>query len=160
MAGAKNHDYHILAPDIWPIIGALPALTMAIGAIMWMHGGHLGPQHANGGGIIFFVGVAAGLTTMLSWWANVIREAHGGEHTPVVQLHLRHGMILFIASEVMFFVGWFWAFFDFSLFPANITWDAATQSVNLISDTATAVGQWPPKGLEVLNAWGFPLLNT
>jgi len=158
MAGAKNHDYHILPPDIWPFIGAFSALTMAIGGIMWMHGGHLGPQHANGGGIIFFVGVAAVLTTMLSWWTNVIREAHAGDHTPVVQLHLRYGMILFIASEVMFFVGWFWAFFDFSLFPANITWDGS--SVTVITDSATAIGQWPPKGLEVLNAWGFPLLNT
>jgi cytochrome c oxidase subunit 3 len=160
MAGAKNHDYHILPPDIWPIVGAFSALTMAIGGIMWMHGSHVDPKHANGGGIIFFIGVAAVLTTMLSWWTNVIREAHAGDHTPVVQLHLRYGMILFIASEVMFFVGWFWAFFDFSLFPANITYDAATQSVNLITDSATAIGQWPPKGLEVLNAWGFPLLNT
>jgi cytochrome c oxidase subunit 3 len=39
----------------------------------------------------------------------------------VVQLHQRYGMILFIASEVMFFVGWFWAFFDFSLFPSEIS---------------------------------------
>jgi hypothetical protein len=22
------------------------------------------------------------------------------------------------------------------------------------------LGQWPPKGLEVIDAWGFPLLNT
>ncbi|HSI18427.1 MAG TPA: cytochrome c oxidase subunit 3 [Sphingomonas sp.] len=160
MAGAKNHDYHILPPDIWPIVGAFSALTMAIGGIMWMHGSHVSAAKANGGGIIFFIGVAAVLTTMLSWWTNVIREAHAGDHTPVVQLHLRYGMILFIASEVMFFVGWFWAFFDFSLFPANITYDAATQTVNLITDSATAIGQWPPKGIEVLNAWGFPLLNT
>ena len=54
---------------------------------------------------------------MYFWWADVIKEAHAGDHTPVVALHLRYGMILFIASEVMFFVGWFWAFFDFSLFP-------------------------------------------
>jgi cytochrome c oxidase subunit 3 len=158
MAGAKNHDYHILSPDIWPIIGAFSALTMAIGGIMWMHGGHVG--HPNGGGIVFFLGVAGVFTTMLSWWTNVIREAHEGFHTPVVQLHLRYGMILFIASEVMFFVGWFWAFFDFSLFPANITWDAASHSVNLITNATTAVGTWPPKGLEVLDAFKFPLLNT
>ena len=43
-----------------------------------------------------------------------------GDHTPVVQLHLRYGMILFIASEVMFFVGWFWAYFDFALFPPPV----------------------------------------
>ena len=49
---------------------------------------------------------------MFSWWRDVIKEAHEGDHTPVVQLHLRYGMILFIASEVMFFVAWFWVFFD------------------------------------------------
>ena len=40
-----------------------------------------------------------------------------GYHTPVVQLGLRYGMLLFIASEVMFFVGFFWAFFNLCLFP-------------------------------------------
>ena len=57
---------------------------------------------------------------MFSWWGDVIREGKAGDHTPVVQLHLRYGMILFIASEVMFFVAWFWAFFDAALFPAPI----------------------------------------
>ena len=56
---------------------------------------------------------------MFSWWADVIREAHGGDHTPIVQLHLRYGMILFIASEVMFFVAWFWAYFNAALFPLD-----------------------------------------
>ncbi len=55
---------------------------------------------------------------MLMWWrATSIKEGNEGHHTPVVQLHLRYGMILFIASEVMFFVAWFWAFFDASLIP-------------------------------------------
>ena len=143
MAGAKNHDYHILAPDPWPIIGAFSALTMAAGGIMWMHGSHVGKP--NGGGWVFFIGLAAVLYTMLSWWTNVVKEAKAGDHTPVVQLHLRYGMILFIASEVMFFVGWFWAWFDFSLFPSTV--DAVA-------------GQWPPKGVEVLDPFAFPLLNT
>ena len=60
------------------------------------------------------------LVTMYNWWGNTIREAHTGYHTPVVQLHLRYGMILFIASEVMFFLAWFWAFFDSSLFPSAV----------------------------------------
>ncbi|QNQ08807.1 cytochrome c oxidase subunit 3 [Sphingomonas alpina] len=156
MAGAKNHDYHILPPDIWPIAGAFSALAMAAGAIMWMHGGHVGKP--NGGGIVFFLGVAGVLLTMFSWWANVIKEAHAGDHTPVVQLHLRYGMILFIASEVMFFVGWFWAFFDFSLFPAAIQYaDGAT---SVIADAAAGAAHWPPKGIEVINAFELPLLNT
>ena len=110
MAGAKNHDYHILPPSPWPIIGAFSALIMAAGGIMWMH-------KSGVGGYVFSLGLAAVLATFYGWWAQVVKEAHAGDHTPVVSLHLRYGMILFIASEVMFFVGWFWAWFDFSLFP-------------------------------------------
>jgi cytochrome c oxidase subunit 3 len=162
MAGAKNHDYHILPPDIWPFVGSFAALTMAIGGIMWMHGGHVGEP--NGGGIIFFIGLAAVLTTMASWWTNVVNEAHAGDHTPVVQLHLRYGMILFIASEVMFFVGWFWAWFDFSLFPVPLELSGEGVEItatNLIGqEGAELLAQWPPKGLEVLGAFQLPLLNT
>jgi len=57
---------------------------------------------------------------MASWWTDVIREAqYKGDHTRVVQISHRYGMILFIASEVMFFVAWFWAFFNSSLFPGD-----------------------------------------
>ena len=140
MAGTKNHDYHILPPDVWPIIGAFSALTMTSGGVLFMH-------DIAAGKFILPLGFALVLLTMYSWWTNVVREAHQGFHTPVVQLHLRYGMILFIASEVMFFVGWFWAFFDFSLFPATTT--------------DVVAGQWPPKAIEaVLDAFDLPLLNT
>ena len=138
MAGARNHQYHIVNPSIWPLFGALSALGMAAGGIMWMHS-------APSASLVFFAGLAGVLITFFGWWSDVIKEAHQGDHTPIVQLHLRYGMILFIASEVMFFVGWFWAWFDFSLFPSM----------------AEAVGgTWPPKGMAVLDAWEFPLLNT
>ena len=148
MAGAKNHDYHILPPSPWPLIGSFAALAMAAGGIMWMH-------KMAFGGYVFFAGLAGVLFTMYSWWADVIREANGGDHTPVVQLHLRYGMILFIASEVMFFVGWFWAWFDFSLFPVPLE---VVDGAATLSETAPA--QWPPKGLEVIDPFAFPLLNT
>ena len=153
MAGAKNHDYHILQPDPWPLIGAMSALALASGGIMWMKGAHYGS-------LLFGFGAICVLFTMFSWWSNVIKEAHQGDHTPVVQLHLRYGMVLFIASEVMFFVGWFWAFFDFSLFPAPIAYDMATHTTSVIADAAAGAATWPPKGIEVLNAFKFPLLNT
>lgn len=148
MAGAKNHDYHILPPSIWPLVGSMSALGMASGGIMWMH-------ETAGGGWLFLAGLAGVLFTMYCWWADVVREAHAGDHTPVVQLHLRYGMILFIASEVMFFLGWFWAFFDYSLFPVPVEYAEGAVSV-----AADAVASWPPKGLEVINAFEFPLLNT
>jgi cytochrome c oxidase subunit III len=148
MAGAKNHEYHILPPSPWPLIGSFAALTMAAGGIMWMH-------EMAYGGLVFFAGLAGVLFTMFGWWSDVIREANGGEHTPVVQLHLRYGMILFIASEVMFFVGWFWAWFDFSLFPVPL--EVSEGSAALAEGVAA---QWPPKGLEVIDPFAFPLLNT
>ena len=138
MAGAKTHQYHILPPSIWPFIGSFSALLMAVGGIMWMHEHQAGPW-------LFFSGVIAVLFVMFSWWVDVIREAHAGDHTPIVQLHLRYGMILFIASEVMFFVAWFWAYFNAALFPPVV------DSVG---------GVWPPEGMHVLDPFGYPLLNT
>jgi cytochrome c oxidase subunit 3 len=153
MAGAKNHDYHILPPSPWPLIGAFSALAMAAGGIMWMH-------KASNGGLLFFVGLLFTLANAYMWWSDVIKEAHGGDHTPVVQLHLRYGMILFIASEVMFFVGWFWAFFDFSLFPAAVEFVNGKAHVIAQTGAVPAVGQFPAKGIEVLDPFKFPLLNT
>jgi len=159
MAGAKNHDYHILPPSPWPIVGAFSALIMAAGGIMWMHKSAVG-------GYVFGLGVAAVIATFYGWWQQVVNEAHAGDHTPVVSLHLRYGMILFIASEVMFFVGWFWAWFDYSLFPAalEVVKDHTTGGMtvtNLIGQSgAAAAEQWPPKGIEVIDPFHFPLLNT
>ena len=138
MAGTKNHDYHILAPDPWPIIGAFSALALTGGGVMWLHNNPYGK-------FVCLAGMVMVLVTMFNWWSNTIKEAHAGDHTPIVSLHLRYGMILFIASEVMFFVAWFWAFFDAALFPSAV--DAVG-------------GHWPPKGIEVLNPFAFPLLNT
>ncbi|MHA6722050.1 cytochrome c oxidase subunit 3 [Sphingomonas sp. RS2018] len=154
MAGAKNHDYHILPPSPWPLMGSLTAGLLAVGGLLWMKEQPFGPW-------VFALGMAGVLATMYFWWADVIKEAHAGDHTPVVALHLRYGMILFIASEVMFFVGWFWAFFDFSLFPAMVGYTPGAHgeagSVELLTE---GVAQWPPKGLEVINAFELPLLNT
>ena len=138
MASAKNHDYHILPPDPMPIVGAFSALTLASGAIAWMHEVAWGPW-------VFAIGAIAVLYTFYQWWSNVVREANRGDHTPVVQLHHRYGMILFIASEVMFFVAWFWAYFNAALAP---------------SDIEMIGGVWPPKGVEVLDPFVYPLLNT
>ncbi|MBB5684188.1 cytochrome c oxidase subunit 3 [Sphingobium boeckii] len=158
MAGAKNHDYHILPPSAWPLIGSFSALAMAAGGVMWMHGSHVAADQANGGGWIFLMGLAGVLFTFYSWWADVVKEAHAGDHTPVVSLHLRYGMILFIASEVMFFVGWFWAFFDFSLFPVAL--QVVDGQVENLTGQAGVVAQFPAKGLHVIDAFSLPLLNT
>ena len=105
MAATKHHDYHLVEPDPWPLIGAISGGVMFSGAVLWFHENRFGVP-------LMILGLLGVLVTMFNWWSNTIREAHTGHHTPVVQLHLRYGMILFIASEVMFFLAWFWAFFD------------------------------------------------
>ena len=93
---------------------------------------------------------------MASWWADVIREAqYKGDHTRVVQISHRYGMILFIASEVMFFVAWFWAFFNSALFPAD-----AVHATREALFGGGGGGGWPPKGIETFDPWHLPLLNT
>jgi len=136
-AHAKHHDYHLVPPSPWPFIGSMSAFAMAIGAVMWMKamplaGIKLGP-------VVFFAGLIGVLYTMYGWWADVIKEGQQGDHTRVVSLHLRYGMIMFIASEVMFFVAWFWAFFDAALFPGE---------VHQFQRTELTGGHWPPKGIE------------
>ena len=138
-AHAKQHDYHLVNPSPWPFVASAGAFALALGGISYMHGGSL---------LWMVPGLLMVLYTMYAWWADVIHEGQQGHHTRVVQLHLRYGMILFIASEVMFFVGWFWAFFDFSLFPSTL-------NVDVIG------GQWPPKAIEaVMDPFDLPLLNT
>jgi cytochrome c oxidase subunit III len=141
-AHAKHHDYHLVNPSPWPFLGGFAAFVLAVGAVRWMHGGHWA---------VMTLGFALVLYTMFMWWRDAIHEAHAGDHTPVVSLHLRYGMIMFIASEVMFFVAWFWAFFDASLFA-----DEAIQA----SRVAVTEGVWPPKGTAIFDPWHLPLVNT
>ena len=143
-AHAKHHDYHLVNPSPWPIVGAVGAFITAIGLILWMHFG-------GSYGAVGLLGFALILYTMFMWWRDVIGEANSGDHTPVVGLHLRYGMIMFIASEVMFFVAWFWAFFDASLF--------AGEPIQAARVAATG-GVWPPAGVDVLDPWHLPLINT
>ncbi|WP_436642907.1 cytochrome c oxidase subunit 3 [Microbaculum sp. FT89] len=142
-AHAKHHDFHLVDPSPWPIVGAFAGLVSAVGMVMFMH---------DAGPWVLVVGLLLVAFVMLSWWRDVIREAEvEGHHTPVVQLHLRYGMILFIASEVMFFVAWFWAYFDASLFTG--------EAIQYSRVEATG-GVWPPKGIETFDPWHLPLLNT
>ena len=139
---AKHHDYHLVNPSPWPVVGSVSALVLAIGAVQYFHSDM--PW-------VMIIGLAGVLYTMLAWWRDVINEAHGGDHTPVVQLHHRYGMILFIASEVMFFVAWFWAYFDASLYPGEAIQAARTELTG---------GHWPPDGIETFDPWHLPLINT
>jgi cytochrome c oxidase subunit 3 len=172
----KHHDYHLVDPSPWPVLASVAAFVAAVGLIIWMRsmGGGEGLFGLKGP-TTFFLGLAGLATVAFLWWRDVIREAHGGYHTPVVQLHLRYGMILFITSEVMFFLAWFWAYFDAALFPGGVSplpltlpdgtrAPSETEVIGLVERNALTGGHWPPRPSEAFRGtfdpWGLPLVNT
>jgi cytochrome c oxidase subunit 3 len=136
-SGLKQ-PYHLVNPSPWPIVGAVGGGLTVLGIVFAAHYGSYA---------ILVIGLAVVLATMFLWWRDVVRESRtAGIHTPVVRLGLRYGMALFIASEVMFFVGFFWAFFNFALFPDHV------------SGAATPI--WPPAGVHTFDPFHLPFLNT
>ena len=138
----RKHPYHLVDPSPWPIVGALFAGLLAAGGVLYLHDIRLVSWLPSW----FLLPVAAILILgmMWVWWRDVVMEAtYQGHHTPVVQIGLRYGMALFIASEVMFFAAFFWAYFDASLFPKE-----------------AIGGVWPPENIRTFDPFELPLLNT
>ena len=150
MAANQKHPYHLVDPSPWPIVGSIAAFLLAMGAIFYMHPSMVGLK--SPALWLFIPGVVLVGYTMFMWWRDVVKEAeYQGHHTKVVQLGLRYGMILFIASEVMFFAAFFWAFFDNFLY--------ATEPGQVARLRANGE-QWPPAHIEVFDAWDLPFMNT
>nr|QIV24541.1 cytochrome c oxidase subunit III [Olethrius laevipennis] len=135
MSSHKNHPYHLVDVSPWPILGALGAMTTLVGLVKWFH--------LYNSDLLLLGFTITGLI-MYQWWRDIIREAtYQGLHTYNVTLGMRWGMILFITSEVFFFISFFWGFFHNSLSP----------SIELGMN-------WPPKGINPFNPIEIPLLNT
>jgi len=134
----KNfHPFHILKPSIWPFCFALSLGWLAFSVVLLMHG-------YKKGNISLISSLILTITILYKWWEEVITESLS-EHTDKIRENLRLGMIFFILSEVMFFFGFFWAFFHSSLIP----------SVELLCE-------WPPVDLQnhIIDPMGIPLANT
>nr|BAX77942.1 cytochrome oxidase subunit 3 [Homonota fasciata] len=131
----QAHSYHMVDPSPWPLTGAMAALLMTSGLAMWFH---------YNSTMLMNTGLVVMLLTTVQWWRDVVREGtFQGHHTKLVQRGLRYGMLLFITSEVFFFIGFFWAFYHSSLAP-----------------TPELGGCWPPTGISPLDPFEVPLLNT
>jgi cytochrome c oxidase subunit 3 len=136
-SGLKQ-PYHLVDPSPWPIVGAFGGGLLLTGIVFAAHWGNY---------FVLAAGFAVVALTMFMWWRDVLREsATPGLHSPVVRLGLRYGMTLFISSEVMFFVGFFWAFFHFAIFPEHVL--------------GVANPTWPPPGIHTFDPFRIPFLNT
>jgi len=137
ISSGLKQPYHLPDPSPWPIIGALGGFLTLFGIVLAAHYGSY---------IMLVIGVLVVVSTMFFWWRDVVRESRTpGAHSPIVRLSLRYGMTLFIGSEVMFFVGFFWAYFNFLIFPE-------TQG-----DGQTV---WPPSTIHTFDPFHLPFLNT
>nr|WPV76802.1 cytochrome c oxidase subunit III [Phlebotomus chinensis] len=135
MSTHSNHSYHLVDFSPWPLTGALGAMTLVSGLVMWFHQYNM---------LLLTMGMIITLLTMYQWWRDISREGtFQGLHSIPVTLGLRWGMILFIISEIFFFISFFWAFFHSSLSP-----------------TIELGAEWPPTGVYPFNPFQIPLLNT
>lgn len=131
----SNHPFHLVNYSPWPLTGAIGAITLTAGITKWFHQLNID---------LFFLGLIITILTIFQWWRDISREGtFQGLHTYNVTLGLRWGIILFIISEVFFFIRFFWAFFHRSLSP--------TIELGKI---------WPPNGILTFNPFQVPLLNT
>ncbi len=143
----KKHKFHLVNPSPWPLVGAFSALFLVSGAILYMHYEMLWPMLA---------GLVLILFTMFMWWRDIIKESTFLKvHNSITEIGLRWGMALFITSEVMFFVAFFWAFFDASLLPKTFL----AEYKEVFTGTL-GIGVWPPKGIETFDPLDIPYLNT
>nr|YP_010286571.1 cytochrome c oxidase subunit III [Chlorophanus auripes]UKT60161.1 cytochrome c oxidase subunit III [Chlorophanus auripes] len=135
MKQTKNHPFHLVDFSPWPLLGSLGTFSMLMGFIKWFHLNNCS---------LLVLGMLINSLVMFQWWRDVTREStFQGLHTKKVTFGLRWGMILFITSEVFFFLGFFWSFLHSSLSP----------SIELGMN-------WPPKGIFTFNPLEIPLLNT
>ncbi len=138
VSSGLKQPYHLVDPSPWPLTGAIGGGLTVVGIIMAAHFGNY---------LWLVLGLVVVLATMFMWWRDVLKEsATPGLHSAVVRLGLRYGMMMFIASEVMFFVAFFWAYFHFALFPEHVS--------------GATTPMWPPAGIHTFDPFHLPFLNT
>jgi hypothetical protein len=131
------HPFHLVEPSPWPILVSFSLLSLTTGAVMYIHG------HSNGN-LLLILGFVLTVSGMVLWFRDIVTEGtYEGHHTKQVQTGLITGVVLFIISEILAFFSVFWAFFYSSLAPA-----------------IEIGGIWPPLGINAMDPFSIPLLNT
>ena len=132
-----SHPFHLVDPSPWPFCTSMGLWYLTLTTVAFFHKFVASPFYVVAG--VVYLALALSF-----WWRDVIREStYEHKHTSYVRQGLLTGMMLFIISEVMFFFGFFWAFFHSSLVPS-----------------ANIGGVWPPAVIDVISPWQLPLVNT
>lgn len=133
----QGHPFHLVSPSPWPVLTSASLFTLPTSGVLSMH-------NFAFAGYWFYPAFILLISSMSLWFRDVISEGtYLGNHTLAVQRGLNMGVALFITSEALFFLAIFWAYFHSALSP-----------------TVELGTQWPPMGIEAINAFELPLLNT
>jgi len=123
--------FHVIRLRLWPIVIRGSVLIIFIRLYLSIKVG-------------FNVLILIVVLVILNWFKDVSRERDLlFEHRFLNNIFFKTGIILFISSEVMFFVSFFWCYFDF-----------------VLAIDIELGGVWPPKGIQRINPFRIPLLNT
>ena len=133
----QSHPFHLVSPSPWPIFTSFNLLNLTFSFVLFVHGFNLA--------LYFLLFSLVNLVYSMSlWFRDIISEGtYLGNHTMAVQKGINLGVGLFIASEALFFLAIFWAYFHSSLAP-----------------TVEVGAQWPPLGISAINPFELPALNT
>lgn len=125
--------FHLTQKRPWPFLSSLGALGIIVGLINLFY---------IKTPILFLIrlGYLFGISGI--WWRDVIRERFG-HHTRWVLSGLKLGIVCFILREVIFFFSFFWSYFSRSMSPHPFIGSS-----------------WPPTGIEALDPFHVPFLNT
>jgi len=125
----KKHPFHIVTLSPWPFFLAMSAFALTMGGVLYMHSYLYGI-------VGIFCGLSLLLLTVFNWWSDIIIESTmEGEHTSKVETTYMTGFCLFILSEFMLFVSFFWCNFHYSFNPnihMGVSWPPVQLTTKLI----------------------------
>nr|AWU49030.1 cytochrome c oxidase subunit 3 [Pseudophacopteron sp. DMP-2018] len=131
----KNHQFHLVDPSPWPLSISFSLMSTMTLTILYFN-----IKHMN----FLIINLIVTIWIMMLWWRDIQREStFQGNHTYLVVNSMKYGMMLFILSEILFFISFFWSFFHHSLSP--------NQEIGL---------NWPPMMIQSFNPLHIPLVNT
>nr|ACR55900.1 cytochrome c oxidase subunit III [Endomyzostoma sp. MZ-2009] len=130
-----RQPYHLVEYSPWPLMMGMNMLMLSVSMAYWFHSSVY---------LYTYISMALTMVVMCQWWRDTIRESTFlGCHNLNVMGGIKIGMVLFILSEVMFFMAFFWSYFHSSLSPVA--------EIGMV---------WPPMGILIINPMFMPLLNT
>ena len=129
-----RHPYHLVESSPWPLLISLNLLFLLLGLLSSING------YLNSG-FTLILSLIMVLYILYLWLIDIVSESlYMGYHSNYVSKGLILGFLYFLLTEIMLFFSFFWTYFHFALNPLNLI--------------------WPPIGIDLINPWSIPLLNT